>query len=127
MKTTLVTLIAGLFLLVTPMFAMAHGGDRHDGRSNQHKSWAKDRHDGDHYRDDRQHKWERKAKKHFKRHDRQHKWEKRARKHFKRHLREHRHERRHLARQYRQHDKRPHYAGSGHYYGWPNVVFRFDW
>ncbi len=114
MKTTLVLLIAALFLLTTPLLAAAHDGDRHDGGAKQYKGWVKDRHDSDHYRHDREHKWERKAKKHYK-------------KHLREHRRDHRKARRHIVRHNRWEHKRPHYSRPAVVYGYPRIVFHLDW
>jgi hypothetical protein len=48
MKTTLAILIAGLFLLTTPLLALAQARDNHDKTPEHSQSWSNDRHDDHH-------------------------------------------------------------------------------
>ncbi len=102
MKTTLVLLIAGLFLLATPMLALSQGKNRHKDGAEYSRSWKNDRHDHD-----RGHRYG---------HD--HKWERRAKRHWRKHRRAHR-------REHRRH-YRPYYADRVVVAG-PQIVFRIDW
>lgn len=112
MKKTLAILITGLIFLATPMLATAHGGDHHNDGPRQTKGWVKDRHDSDHYRNDRNYKWEHRAKRQYIKNQRNH-----------------RQDRRHYVRN----SYRPRYAQPSVYVnpalllGIPRVVFHFDW
>ncbi len=119
MKTTLAILITGLIFLATPMLATAHGGDRHKDGPRQTKGWVKDRHDSDHYRHNRDHKWERRAKRHFKKHKREHR---RERQHYAR-----KHHRPAYESRHRAYAKSGVYVNPGLLLGIPRVVFHFDW
>lgn len=102
MKSRLALLVGCLFLLTTPIFALAHGGERH-AAPQQYKGWESNHQDqGKHYRNARQHSRERRATKHFKQQRRQRKF---ARRHH-----------------------RPHYVSAPVViYSVPRIVFRLDW
>ncbi len=83
MKTLSALLLAGLLLLTAPSFTLAH--DRaHRSAPPQNYGWVGDRHEqGNYYRHDRKPRWERRAKKHIRRHHR------RQRQFARRHYRPH--------------------------------------
>ena len=101
MKTTLAVLITALFLLTTPMFALAYGGER--SNAPQHSNgWITQCDQRQSLRYDRSQKRQWREKKHF--------WQ-RARQH------------RYPVRRY----QRVYAAAPVVIYGVPQVVFRIDW
>lgn len=70
MKIALGLLLTGLFLFISPSFTQAHDRAHHSAPL-QNYGWVSDRHDQDnYYRHDRKPRWERRAKKHIRRHHR---------------------------------------------------------
>ena len=111
MKTTIALLITGLIFLLTPMLAVAHGGDRHDDGPKRYKGWVKDQRQADQYR-----------------HDRNDRRDWREKRHFKKMVRKHRQERRQFARNHQPRYARPAvYRNPEVVFGFPRVVFHIDW
>lgn len=105
MKKRFAIMIAGLILLVTPMLASAHDGERFNHGPGYHKQPVAERHQADRYPAS-QHKWEyRQMKKQIKKHQRMHQREKQ-----------------HYVRQYRTHYREPDVIA-----GFPSLIFRIDW
>lgn len=102
MKTTFALLIAGLFLLATPVFAFSHENEGRFPTGPRHtQGWMQERHGAR-----AEYRYE---------HRRQHE----VKKHHRRHLREYRWEHRHYYR--------PRYADSAVILTAPRIIFRIDW
>jgi len=108
MKTTLAILIAGLFLMTTPLSALADGGWQRNQGTEHGYGWTKDRHAQRDHRSPA--------------HRIEHKRQQLAKKHYN----NHRHEYRCAHRLHHRYDRRV-YASAPLIVAPPRVVFRIGW
>ncbi len=90
MRKALVTLVATLVVMTTPMLATANNDGRRGDGARYDKGWVIDRHDhGRRYGHDHDRKWERREIKHLKKHAREHRREHRREASHSRHCYDH--------------------------------------